>query len=62
MTKNADFNKYRYSKYDIGFDVHRSFLLSDGSGFGQNLIFGADMSSSLHIGKKKKGILNLGKG
>ena len=34
-----------------------------GGGFGQNvLIFGADMSSSVHIDNKKKDILVLGKG
>ena len=33
------------------------------NGFGQNvLIFGVDMSSSSHIGNKKKNILVLGKG
>ena len=43
----ADTAKYNYSGYGIGFDVR--FSLSDGSGFGKNIIFGADMSSSAHI-------------
>ena len=32
LTKNADFDKYRYSEYAIEFDAHRSFFLSNGSG------------------------------
>ena len=36
--------------------------MSDGSGFGENVItFGADMSLSVHIDKRKKDILILGK-
>ena len=54
LTKNADFDKYGYSGYGIGFD-RRSSLWFPGGGFGQNvLIFGADMSSSTHIDNKKK--------
>ena len=54
LTKNADFDKYDYSSYGIGFD-RRSSLWFPGGGFGQNvLIFGADMSSSTHIDNKKK--------
>ena len=63
LTKNADFGKHKYSGYDIGFDACTSFSLSDGSGFSKNvIIFGADMSSSLHIGNLKQGVLILGKG
>ena len=62
MTKNADIDKYEYFGYGIGFDRRSSFSFP-GDGFGQNvLIFGADMSSSLHIDNKKKDILILGKG
>ena len=51
-----------YSGYGIGFDACGSFSLSDDSGFGKNvLIFGSDMSSSVHIDNKKKYILILGK-
>ena len=61
LTKNADIDKYGYSGYGIGFDRRSSFSFPSG-GFGQNvLIFGADMSSSTHINKKKD-ILVLGKG
>ena len=62
LTKNADIDKYGYSGYGIGFDRRSSFSFP-GGGFGQNvLIFGADMSSSIHIDNKKKDILVLGKG
>ena len=60
LTKNADPDKYRYLGCCIGFDASGSFSLSDGSGFGKKaIIFGADMSSSVHV---DKGILILGKG
>ena len=62
LTKNADIEKYGYSGYGIGFDRRSSFSFPSG-GFGQNvLIFGADMSSSIHIDNKKKDILVLGRG
>ena len=62
LTKNADIDKYGYSGYGTGFDRRSSFSFP-GGGFGQNaLIFGADMSSSAHIGNKKKDTLVLGKG
>ena len=62
MTKNADFDKYKYSGFRIGFDRTSSFSFP-GGGFGQNvLIYGSDMSSSAHIGNKKEDILVLGKG
>ena len=62
LTKNADFEKYKYSGYGIGFDRRSSFSFTGGE-FGQNvLIFGADVSTSIHIGNKKKGILVLGRG
>ena len=62
LTKNADFNRYKYFGYRIGFDGHgsSSFL---GSGLGRNIIiFGVDMSSSTKIDNKKKDTLILGKG
>ena len=62
LIKNADIYKYGYSGYGIGFDRKSSFSFSNG-GFGQNvIIFGVDMSSSVHVDKKKKDILILGKG
>ena len=62
LTKNADIDKYGYSGYGIGFDRRSSFSFP-GGGFGQNIImFGVDMSSSVHIDNKKKDILILEKG
>ena len=62
LTKNADIEKYKYSGYEIGFDRRSSFSFTGGS-FGQNvLIFGADISTSIHIDNKKKEILVLGRG
>ena len=62
LTKNADTEKYRYSAFGIGFDRRSSFSFPVG-GFDQNvLIFGVDMSCSVHIDNKKKYILVLGKG
>ena len=62
MTKNADTDNSEYSGYGIGFD-RRSSLSFPGGGFGQNvIIFGVDMSSSVHVDNKKKDILILGKG
>ena len=61
ITKNADPDKYSYSGYGIGFD---SRLLSiPNFDWGENVvIFGLDMSSSVHIDYKNKDILFLGKG
>ena len=54
LTKNADFDKYGYSGYGIGFDRRRSFSFP-GGGYGQNvLILGVDMSFSAHIDNKKR--------
>ena len=60
LGKNTDFDKYRYSGCEIGFDRRSSFSFPGGR-FGQNvLIFGAHMSSSAHIDNKKKDMLVLG--
>ena len=62
LTKNADIEKYKYSGYRITFDRRSIFTFHCG-GFGQNvLIFGADMSTSIHIDNKKKDILVIGRG
>ena len=56
LTKNADIDQYKYSGYDIRFDR------LGGSSFGRNvIIFGADMSSSVHANNKKNNIVVLGK-
>ena len=58
MTKNNDIDRYGYG---IGFDRKGTF--SFGNGFGINcIIFGVDMSSSVHVDNKKKDILILGEG
>ena len=60
LTKNVNTDRYGYSGYGIGFDRKGSFPFS---GYGQNaLIFGVDMSFSVHIDNKKKDILVLGFG
>ena len=62
LTKNADSDRYKYAGYGIGFDSRSEFLFTDGS-YGKNvIIFGADMSSSVHVDNKGKDILILGKG
>ena len=59
LTKNADLDKYKYSSYSIGFDSRSEFLFTDGK-FGRNvIIFGGDMSSSVHVNNKNKNILIL---
>ena len=59
LTKNADFDKYKYSGYGTGFDSHGSFSLSNGSGFGRNvIIFSANMISSVNIDNKRKRYLD----
>ena len=60
LTKNDDLDKYKYSSHDIGLDSCSELSLPDGS-MGKNvIIFGADMSSSLHTHNKGKDILLLG--
>ena len=63
LTENSDLDKYEYFGYGIEYDVRGSFSLSDGSGFGKNVIkFGADMTYSVHVDNRKKQVLILGKG
>ena len=59
MTKTADFDRYKYSGYGIGFDTRGSFLLSDDSVFSKKrnkIIFGIEMSLSVHTDNKNKKI------
>ena len=59
--KNTDIDVYKHSGYGIGFD--RKLLFSLGDGFGRIcIIFGVDMSSSVHVDNKKKDILSFGEG
>ena len=54
LAKNADPDKYSYSRYGIGFDMRIEFSLFDGS-VGKNVIvFGADMSYLYMLIKKEK--------
>ena len=62
LIKNADLYKYSYSRYGIGRDARVEFSLLEGS-IGKNvIIFGVDISSSVHIDNKGKDILILRKG
>ena len=63
LAENADLHKYVYNGYGIGFNLRSEFSLPDGS-VGKNffIIFGVDMSSSVHIDNKGKDILILGIG
>ena len=61
LSKHADIDQYEYSGYGIGFDRKGEFTF--GNAFSRNcIIFGVDMSSSVHVDYKKKDILILGKG
>ena len=62
LAKNANPDKYTYADYGIGFDFCLEFSTPDRT-FGKNIIvFGADLSSSVHIDNKGKDILILGEG
>ena len=62
LTENVDIDKYQYSGYGIGFDRRRAFSFP-GGGFSSNvIIFGVDISSSVHVDNKKIDILTLAKG
>ena len=50
LTDKDDPDKYKYS---IGFDSHSEFSLPDGSMGKMVIIFGVDMSSSVHIDNKE---------
>ena len=62
IIENDDPDKCSYSGYGVAFTSRSDFSLLDGS-MGKNIIiFGVDMSSSVHIDNKKKDILILGTG
>ena len=59
LTKNNDIDEYKYSGYEIGFDIKGVFSFDNG--FGRNCVtFVVDMNSSVHVDNKKKDILILG--
>ena len=61
ITKNANPNKYSYSRFGIRFDSRS--LVSLPNNWGKNaIIYEADMSSSVQANNKNKDILILGKG
>ena len=60
LTKNAAPDNYKYSGDGIGFDSCSEFLFTDGNMRKNVIIFGADMSSSVHIDNKNKDSLILG--
>ena len=54
LTKNCYIDKYEYAGYGNGFDSKGTFLHpSDGTGVNV-VVFGADMSSSVHANNKTK--------
>ena len=62
LTRNADLDKYKYIGYCRGFDSCSEVSFTDGS-FGKNvIIFGDDMSLSVHIDNKGRHILILREG
>ena len=61
LTKNSDIDKYEYAGYGIGFDSRGTSTHPSG-GTGVNVIvFGVDMSSSIHSTNRPKSILILGR-
>ena len=62
LTENADPDKYSYCGFGIGFNICGEYSLPDGSVCKNVTIFGADMSSSVHIDNRGKDILILDKG
>ena len=61
LSKNADIDKYRYFDYGIGFDGRKVYSHLSGGTEKKVIIFGADMSWSVHAHNKGKDILTLGK-
>ena len=62
LTKKADPDEYKYNGYGIGFDCRSEFSFTDESIGKSGIIFGAYMSSSVHVDYKGKDILILGEG
>ena len=61
LTKIIDIDKYKYSGYGIGFDSRGSFTHPSGEDGKNFIIFGADMSSSVHANNKTRSMLVLSK-
>ena len=58
---NTDPDKYIYSEYGIGFDHTGTFTHPEGNLARNVIIFGVDMSRSVHASNKTQNILVLGK-
>ena len=55
LSKNSDLEKYKYSGCGFGIHARESFSLSEGSGFGKNvIIFVAHMISSGYFDSRKE--------
>ena len=59
ITKNSDPDEYSYWGYGIGFDSRSPFSIPNFDWGKNDITFGVDMSSSLHIDNKNKDILIL---
>ena len=58
LTEHIDIDRYKYSTYGIG--CGKKGVFPFGNGLGRNcVIFGVDMSSSVHVDNKKKDIFIL---
>ena len=54
ITKNADSDKYSYSRYEIGFDSRSLFWIPNFDQGKNFIIFGVDMTSSVHVDDRQK--------
>ena len=59
LTENVDIDEYKYFEYGDGFDRKGKLTVSNRLGR-SCLIFAVDMSFSVHVDNKKKGILVVG--
>ena len=62
LTKNADPDKYSYSKFGIQFDLQSHFLIPCLDRVKNVNIFGVENSSSTHTDNIKENVLVLGEG
>ena len=61
LTKHVDIDQCKYSGHGVGFDRKRTFSV-DNELSKNCIIFGVDMTSSVHVDNKKNDILILGEG
>ena len=55
VVKTQDPDNHKCSSYSNGLNAQRSLSLSNSNGFGRNIIiFGTDMSPSVHLDNNKK--------